>query len=178
MNIQDLGSIGELIAAVATVLTLIYLATQIRQNTNQLKGDAIISINNIEHNLDNELRADRPLFSQVIRATTNWKSLNPKEQAAVHLFFHSHTRWCETCWTLWTRGALDKETYDTREKFIVAFLGHPEGGLVWWNNWKAIYDPRFVDRINKKLADSTNERSLVEFAPFYEQKYWEEDDAI
>ena len=33
MNIQDLGSIGELIAAIATVATLAYLAYQIRQNT-------------------------------------------------------------------------------------------------------------------------------------------------
>jgi hypothetical protein len=33
MSIQDLGSLGELIAAIATVGTLIYLALQIRQNT-------------------------------------------------------------------------------------------------------------------------------------------------
>ena len=33
MTIQDLGSIGELIAAIATVVTLAYLALQIRQNT-------------------------------------------------------------------------------------------------------------------------------------------------
>ena len=33
MNIQDLGAIGELVAAIATVATLAYLAVQIRQNT-------------------------------------------------------------------------------------------------------------------------------------------------
>lgn len=31
MTIQDLGSIGELVAALATLLTLVYLATQVRQ---------------------------------------------------------------------------------------------------------------------------------------------------
>ena len=36
MTIQDLGSIGELIAAIATVATLVYLALQIRQNTRAL----------------------------------------------------------------------------------------------------------------------------------------------
>ena len=36
MTIQDLGSVGELIAAVATVATLVYLAVQIRQNTRAL----------------------------------------------------------------------------------------------------------------------------------------------
>ncbi len=40
MTIQDLGSLGELIAAVATVATLVYLALQIRQNTHTLRHAA------------------------------------------------------------------------------------------------------------------------------------------
>ena len=38
MTIQDLGSIGEFVAAIATLATLIYLAVQIRQNTRVLRG--------------------------------------------------------------------------------------------------------------------------------------------
>ena len=34
MTIQDMGSIGELVAGFATVLTLIYLAIQIRRNAS------------------------------------------------------------------------------------------------------------------------------------------------
>jgi len=37
MNVQDLGSIGDLVAAVATLGTLFYLAIQIRQGTRQLR---------------------------------------------------------------------------------------------------------------------------------------------
>ena len=33
VTLQDLGSLGEFIAAIATLATLIYLALQIRQNT-------------------------------------------------------------------------------------------------------------------------------------------------
>ncbi len=40
MTIQDLGSIGELVAAIATVATLAYLALQIRQNTTALRYSA------------------------------------------------------------------------------------------------------------------------------------------
>ena len=40
MTIQDWGSIGELIAAVATVATLVYLAVQIRANTTALRVEA------------------------------------------------------------------------------------------------------------------------------------------
>jgi hypothetical protein len=36
MSIQDWGAIGELIGALAVVISLIYLAVQIRQNTRQI----------------------------------------------------------------------------------------------------------------------------------------------
>jgi hypothetical protein len=38
MSIQDLGSLGELVAAIATVVTLLYLATQIKNSTNQFRA--------------------------------------------------------------------------------------------------------------------------------------------
>ena len=40
MTIQDLGSIGELVAAIATIATLAYLAIQIRQNTHTVRAAA------------------------------------------------------------------------------------------------------------------------------------------
>jgi len=40
VTIQDLGSIGEFVAALATLATLIYLAAQIRQNTSSLRANA------------------------------------------------------------------------------------------------------------------------------------------
>ena len=68
MTIQDLGSLGELIAAIATVATLIYLATQLRQNSNQLKGDAIVAINNTEEALVEDLRDDEELARAFVNA--------------------------------------------------------------------------------------------------------------
>ena len=44
MTIQDWGSIGEILGAIATIATLIYLATQIRQNTKQLEAGASITL--------------------------------------------------------------------------------------------------------------------------------------
>lgn len=38
MTIQDLGAIGELVGGIAVIITLIYLALQIRQNTSSIEG--------------------------------------------------------------------------------------------------------------------------------------------
>ncbi|HVH18917.1 MAG TPA: hypothetical protein VNF72_11495 [Myxococcota bacterium] len=40
MTLQDLGSIGEIVGAIATVATLIYLAIQIRANTSAVQSAA------------------------------------------------------------------------------------------------------------------------------------------
>ena len=47
MSIQDLGAIGELVGAVAVVVTLIYLAKQIRENSRQVRNSSITSINQL-----------------------------------------------------------------------------------------------------------------------------------
>ena len=38
MTLEDYGNLGELIAAIATVATLVYLALQIRQNAKSVRG--------------------------------------------------------------------------------------------------------------------------------------------
>ena len=38
MSLEDLGNIGEFVAAVAVVVSLIYLAVQIRQNTRSVRA--------------------------------------------------------------------------------------------------------------------------------------------
>jgi len=41
VTIQDLGSLGELVGAIATVLTLLYLAFQIRQNSHLIQSSIV-----------------------------------------------------------------------------------------------------------------------------------------
>ena len=38
MNLEELSNIGEMIGALATVITLAYLAVQIRRNTAEVKA--------------------------------------------------------------------------------------------------------------------------------------------
>jgi hypothetical protein len=58
MSIQDLGAIGELIAACATVVTLLYLAVQIRQNNRSLQEATSASINQGYASINSRLSSD------------------------------------------------------------------------------------------------------------------------
>jgi hypothetical protein len=41
MTLEDLGNIGDFLGGIGVVVTLLYLALQIRQNTKQLKADTL-----------------------------------------------------------------------------------------------------------------------------------------
>ena len=44
MTLEDLGNLGEFIAAVAVVVSLVYLALQIRQNTRSVRDSAFQAV--------------------------------------------------------------------------------------------------------------------------------------
>ena len=48
MTIEDLGNLGDLIAAFATIVTLVYLAQQIRKNTKSVAGASVQALMDLE----------------------------------------------------------------------------------------------------------------------------------
>jgi hypothetical protein len=81
MTIQELGSISELIAAIATVATLGYLAVQIKHNK------ASVNSSNVQHAvgsfnpLNMALGGDASLARLVNRGVVDFASLNEEERA-------------------------------------------------------------------------------------------------
>ena len=76
MTVQDLGSLGEFVAAIATVATLIYLASQIRASNRLARAEASRTPNSDLNSLNAAFGTD-PIFRAAIRsslgqAATNW----------------------------------------------------------------------------------------------------------
>ena len=78
MTIQDLGSLGELIAAIATVITLAYLALQIRQNTKSVRGSTAQSLMNLDVNSYALLAQHASIYR---RGSSNIADLDADEKA-------------------------------------------------------------------------------------------------
>jgi len=56
---QLLGNLGEFVGAIAVVVTLVYLAFQIRQNTTAMKSSTWQAIQNAEHTFDQSLATNK-----------------------------------------------------------------------------------------------------------------------
>ncbi len=81
MSIQDWGAVGEIVGAIAVVVTLLYLTTQIRQNTRSLRNAASSSINDALLQL-NSRWAENPdgLVEIWVRGCADLGSLTPVER--------------------------------------------------------------------------------------------------
>ena len=79
MTIQELGSLGELIAAIATVVTLIYLATQIRHNNKALAESTSAALNQSYASINSRISSDEQFAELFVRGRKDLRSLNPVE---------------------------------------------------------------------------------------------------
>ena len=80
MSIQDLGSIGELIAAVATLATLVYLAFQIRQNTASVNSNNFHNVMQGFNIFNTQLMTDPSLTRILYSGNSDPDSLSEDER--------------------------------------------------------------------------------------------------
>lgn len=82
VTIQELGSIGELVGALATIATLVYLATQIRQNTNATRVSSLqYTLDGGRHHTIQPLLNNPGLVEVYARGMAMYDELSAPEQA-------------------------------------------------------------------------------------------------
>jgi hypothetical protein len=79
VTIQDLGSLGELIAAIATVVTLVYLATQIRYHNKALAEATSGQLNASYASINSRISSDERFAELFLRGRKDIESLDPVE---------------------------------------------------------------------------------------------------
>ena len=151
MMIEKLGNIGEFVAAIATVITLIYLAFQLRQNTRALKATAFQNVTsemgkNVEHIMDNG-----ELAEILIKGTAEPESLTPAERLRLSAVYVSSFRRLESVYVQYSLGTMEHENKRGFEISMIPLLQLPFGQQ-WWSEAKiAFYEP-FVRHIDEGIA--------------------------
>jgi len=130
MNWDAIGSIGEIIGALGVIISLIYLATQIRQNSSWLKSSVIESAGVRSGDMSSSVYAD-PDLSRIIRIglTQDAEQLNLEEKHRFSLVMLRAMRGHEINFIHRKSGLLDEES----------FKGFVQNMTVWINS--PLFDP-------------------------------------
>ena len=150
MTIQDLGSLGELIAALATVLTLGYLALQLRQNTKVLRSQTFQQSSMDMSLTANAISSDKELASILIKSNESIYALDPIERLMFHFWMLVAIRRFEAIYVQAEYGSIDPIRIEGFERSIISLLANG-GSAQWWESAKSAFSIDFVNYADDKL---------------------------
>ena len=150
MTIDELGSIGELLAAIATLLTLIYLATQIRQNTLQLRSS---SRNNVLQGMTDD--SDRLFDSEryeFMRNAVQTEELSNEQIGRFRLLINSWLSHQEMLFFDVLEGTLP-ESFEgvLRYRLFTVFELRDDIKELWNADLRHFYTPEFQRFVDERL---------------------------
>jgi len=148
MDINSLGSLGELIAALATVLTLIYLSAQIRQTNLITKARFGHEITQRTYERYFQSAKDRE-FSEFL--AKDWAA-DDLGKAMVDLF---------DIYDKVEQGLVETKHLDFRVHVLRTGIFRSPLGLRAWNFWKTTREKKFVDWFEQNIIDQKELEKLV-----------------
>ena len=150
MTIQDLGSIGELVAAIATLVTLIYLATQVRQNTRALKSATFQNISGEMGKNVEPIISNADLAAVMVKGNTDPDSLSAEERLRYSSMLVASFRRLESVYVQHQLGSIDEELKEGFEISMMAVLQIPFAAD-WWKTAKMAFYKPFTDHVDQRL---------------------------
>jgi hypothetical protein len=154
MTIEELGSIGELIAAVATLGTLIYLALQIRQNTASTKIVASQSILNSLNQALHIASSSPQAAKATILGQTDYASLSEDEQAQFIVWIFSWFRVLEQAYFYYEKGYLEEDIWAGQVEHLKQVIKRPAVDA-WWSAQQVYFGSRFRALVSAAKAANT-----------------------
>jgi len=165
--IQDLGSIGEFVAAIATLATLIYLAIQIRQNTRAVKATSFMESQHFFASLHENLAHDPDLMEIGLNAFDPNRTLadfSRKEQFTLGMLGRSVMQRTEAQYYLHKNGFLEDEFWEMRRSWMRGWFDLPVW-KEWWSTERnqGTVSPSFIESIESAQPTKLNAGGLDVF---------------
>lgn len=142
MNWEALSSIAEIVGATAVVVSLIYLAAQIRQNSKQVEEQVrALRLQGFDRSSSDfsALRLSISSSPQIAdvwrRAKENYSDLPAAERAQVNELLHELLWAYQSMLSRRHEGAVDEALWQLVENNIAYWMGH-DGFRQWWRTEK------------------------------------------
>ncbi len=147
MTVQDLGSIGEFVAAIATVATLIYLALQIRANTIAIKAEGRRATNASGTPIRVALAQDRDLARLLNAGLSDFEQLDAEDKTRFAFLLGDFLANSAAAYEEVELGIATEAEFSANRDQVLPFLATP-GGRAFWER----FGPRYSDTFRKYVA--------------------------
>lgn len=158
ISIEELGNIGEFLAAIATLATLVYLAIQIRQNTKSVQSSSVESVmSHVQENiaLIGSTKESADVFS---RGIADFNSLSESDRTQFSLMITAIFSGLDTMYWSYCNGNLDPVLWRRESNVLRMYLGSDGGRAVFdFNDDAGIFTEIFSQYVKSELISGTSD---------------------
>jgi hypothetical protein len=158
ITLEALGNLGEFVGALGVVISLIYLAQQMRQNTTSVRAASFNSmVQNSIRLLEHSFR-DSEFAAFLARAEQNPHRLSRDEQIRWDSYMTAVYRHFGNLIYQHRVGALDTQMWESYDRTLTEHLRTPSWGE-WFVKNQGIFSTALVEAVHHKLEQIEREGS-------------------
>ena len=147
MTIQDLGSVGELVAAIATVATLAYLALQIRQSNRSNQLMVVARLAEASEAWLGQIVRDAELYDIYRRGMLEPETLTKEQRGRFDMLIVQMLRSIEGSWLPVEWGLVDATYWEGFRESVSVVVGSKGGKRAFHRN-RGVLTPAFAKEID------------------------------
>src|SRR6266404_5974182 len=141
MNMETVNVWAQLITSLGVIISLFYLAAQVRQNTRSARAIVVDSLARSMHDLAFEMAQSDQLLKT---ATTlqDWKSATELERARAASFMLGYFKLFENAWFQMRKGTLERDQWEGYDAFLRSVWMVPTV-KTWWSMRRTFFASGF-----------------------------------
>ncbi len=152
MNIQDLGSLSEFVAAIATVITLVYLAIQIRLNTSEQRSNSRLATTRLITDWHTTVMSDPELIRVFNAGFLEPHNLVPEDRSRFIWMVAAWASRMEEMHTQHQAGLIDPVLWGQYREIMASFLKNPVL-KEWWESRVFVCSEEFYAAVDEAIGD-------------------------
>lgn len=144
LKLSDIGNIAEAIAAVGVILSLVYVAVQIRQNTQAIRAASYQGLAEGVAEFQTILIENEDFARIYVQALEDPSKLNPEEQMRFDTYIGNFFTKVDVAVDLYKRGMIDDKAMIPYTRYVMYMFEQPYI-REWWSVGKEFFsdDLRF-----------------------------------
>lgn len=157
MTLGELGSLGEAISGFAVVVSLLYVAYELRTNTRTMRATSAAQGQESVAELNQAIAADGELADLIARAGEQgtMAALSPGEAFRVTLTLRALAQRYESIYFRYEAGLVEERVWTVRRNWIAGFLKTPMAAEYWSTDRRSsMFSEDFIAEVESVPGES------------------------
>ena len=152
MNWEAISGVAEIVGAIVVVVSLIYVAVQIKQNTQAIRYQTSQDL--VKANSESAyLLSTNPELADIFqRGIFDRDALSPAEQLQFNAYIYGYYNQVDFIFEQFSKGHVLESTWRKIEKELPVWISLP-GVQTWWSEDKQRFSPEFARFMDRRIRE-------------------------